>query len=143
MRIDLEKFKEHHLVRPGDLVFRSRGLATTSAILREDPGKALVAAPLLRIRITVETVLPEYLNWFINQTLAQTFLASRAKGTSQKMISKHALESLEIAVPSLDRQKAVADLAALGEQEQDLTQKIVERRSQYLSARLLELAQGA
>lgn len=142
MRIDMEKLKEHHLVRPGDLVFRSRGLVTTAAILTEDPGTAVVAAPLLRIRVTHRNVLPEYLNWFINQWPAQAFLASHAKGTVQQMISKPALESLEIFMPSLAQQKAIAELAALGEKEQSLMQKLAERRRQYLSTMLMQLAQG-
>lgn len=142
MRIDMEKLREHHLARPGDLVFRSRGMVTTSAILTDDPGTAVVAAPLLRIRVSHRNILPEYLTWFINQRPAQVFLASHAKGTVQQMISKPALESLEVFVPSLERQKAIAELAALGEQEQSLMQKLAERRRQYLSTTLLQLAQG-
>ena len=142
MRIDMEKLGEHHLVRPGDLVFRSRGMVTTSAILTEDPGPAVVAAPLLRIRVMHRNVLPEYLNWFINQRPAQAFLASHAKGTGQQMISKPALESLEVLVPSLDRQKAIAELAALGESEQNLMKNLAEKRHQYVSTTLMQLAQG-
>lgn len=142
MRIDMEKVKEHHLVRAGDLVFRSRGLVTTSAILTEDPGMAVVAAPLLRIRVTRESVLPGYLNWFINQWPAQSFLASHAKGTVQQMIGKDALEKLEIVVPPLERQKAIVETAELAEQEQALMKKLTEKRKQYISACLLEMAEG-
>jgi excinuclease UvrABC nuclease subunit len=142
MRIDMEKVKEHHLVRPGDLVFRSRGLVTTSALLAEDPGTAVVAAPLLRIRVTHRNVLPEYLNWAINQWPAQMFLASHARGTVQQMIGKDALEKLEIGVPPLERQKVIVEMAELAEREQALMKKLAERRHQYLSATLLRLAQG-
>jgi excinuclease UvrABC nuclease subunit len=142
MRIDMEKVKEHHLVRAGDLVFRSRGLVTTSAILTDDPGMAVVAAPLLRIRVTRESVLPGYLNWFINQWPAQSFLASHAKGTVQQMIGKDALEKLEIVVPPLERQKTIVETAELAEQEQALMKKLTEKRKQYISACLLEMAEG-
>lgn len=142
MRIDMEKLGDHHLVQPGDLVFRSRGMVTTSAILTEDPGTAVVSAPLLRIRANNKAVLPEYLNWFINQRPAQAFLASHAKGTVQQMISKSALESLEVFVPSINRQKAIAELTALGESEQNLMKKLAEKRRQYLSTMLMQLAQG-
>jgi restriction endonuclease S subunit len=70
--------------------------------LLDDPGKAVVAAPLLRIRITSpDRILPEYLNWYISQRDAQVFFNSSAKGTLQKMISKQAIEELEISLPSL------------------------------------------
>ena len=78
VRVDMEMPKEHHLVRPGDLVFRSRGLTSNAALLVDDPGAAVLAAPLLRIRVTSAAVLPEYLNWFISQLPAQSYLASCA-----------------------------------------------------------------
>ena len=40
LRVDLDMPKGHHLVRPGDLVFRSRGLTSSSALLADDPGDA-------------------------------------------------------------------------------------------------------
>jgi hypothetical protein len=138
-RIDLDKLKEHHLVTPRDLVFRSRGQITTSAILLDDPGKAVVAAPLLWIRIKDKSVLPEYLNWFINQTDAQSYLASRAKGTAQKMISKQALENMEVFVPPLERQKKIIELAALFESELQIMEKLASRRTYYVSSVLMQL----
>lgn len=142
-RVDIEKPKEHHLIKPGDLIFRSRSLASTAAILLNDPGIAVVASPLLRIRVSEHIVLPEYLNWFIRQTPAQAFLTSRAKGTSQKMISKEALDELEVIVPPLERQRAIVGMASLAEEEQDIMKKLAKKRRQYVSTILIRLAQGA
>ena len=143
VKIDLNDIKEHHIAQKGDLVFRSRGLLTTSAILNEDPGKAVVAAPLLRIRvIKPEKILPEYLNWYISQREAQIFLTSRAKGTVQKMISKQAIEDLEVDLPSLEKQKKIVELAMLAAREQSLLQMLADKRTQYLSAILMRVAQG-
>lgn len=143
MRIDMEVVKEHHLARKGDLVFRSRGYIATAAVLLDDPGNAVVAAPLLRIRVTKpEAVLPEYLNWYISQRDAQIFLTSRAKGTAQKMISKQAIEELEVALPSMEKQKAIVELASLIAMEQALLHLIAEKREQYISTLLMQLAKG-
>ena len=142
-RIDMDDIKEHHLVRRGDLVFRSRGLVATSAVLLEDPGKAVVAAPLLRIRVAKpDKVLPEYLNWYISQRDAQIFLTSRAKGTVQKMISKQAIEDLEIALPSLEKQKTIVELASLVAREQTLLLSLADKRGQYISTELMRFAKG-
>jgi phosphohistidine swiveling domain-containing protein len=119
-KIEMEKPREHHLAKPGDLIFRSRGLTSTSAILSDDPGIAVVAAPLLSIRVTDHGVLPEYLNWFISQAPAQAFLTSHAKGTAQKMISKETLEGLEVFVPPLERQRAIVEITALAEKERHI-----------------------
>jgi restriction endonuclease S subunit len=141
-KIEMEKPREHHLAKPGDLIFRSRGLTSTSAILSDDPGIAVVAAPLLRIRVTDHGVLPEYLNWFISQAPAQAFLTSHAKGTAQKMISKETLEGLEVFVPPLERQRAIVEITALAEKERHIMEKLAERRHQFISTQLTRLAQG-
>ncbi len=143
VRIDMDRVKEHHLTRKGDLVFRSRGLVTTSAVLLEDPGRAVVAAPLLRIRINdYDRVLPEYLNWYIGQREVQLFLDSRAKGTFQKMIGKEAIEDLEVFLPVLEKQKCIVEVAKLSGHEQALLHEIAEKKDQYISTVLMQLAKG-
>jgi hypothetical protein len=143
VRINMDTMKAHHLAHRGDLVFRSRGHVTTAAVLLEDPGKAVVAAPLLRIRVTrPDKVLPEYLNWYISQRDAQIFLTSRAKGTVQKMISKQAIEDLEVALPSLEKQKNIVELAKLSAREQTLLHTLADKREQYISTILMQLAKG-
>lgn len=143
VRIDMDRVKEHHFARKGDLVFRSRGLVTTSAVLLEDPGRTVVAAPLLRIRINdYDMVLPEYLNWYIGQREVQLFLGSRAKGTFQKMIGKEAIEDLEVFVPDMARQKCIVELAKLSCHEQALLHEIAEKKDQYISTVLMQLAKG-
>jgi len=72
IKVDMETVKDHHLARKGDLIFRSRGQVINAAILLDDPERAVVAAPLLRIRVVKpQRLLPEYLNWYINQRDAQ------------------------------------------------------------------------
>ncbi len=143
VKIDMEAVKEHHLAQKGDLVFRSRGHVTTAAVLLEDPGKAVVAAPLLRIRVTKpDKVLPEYLNWYISQRDAQVFLTSRAKGTVQKMISKQTIEDLEVLLPPLEQQKNIVELASLSAREQIILNTLAEKRKQYISTILMQFAKG-
>jgi len=143
VKIEMETVKEHHLAQKGDLVFRSRGQITTAAILLEDPGKAVVAAPLLRIRITKpDKILPEYLNWYISQRDAQIFLASRAKGTVQKMISKQAVEDMEVYLPTLEKQQHIVDLANLSARERAILGMLAEKREQHISTLLMQLAKG-
>ena len=143
IRVYMDSIKETHLVQKGDLVFRSRGNVSTTAILNEDPGRAIVAAPLIRIRVTKkDKVLPEYLNWYISQRAAQRYLTSRARGTSQIMISVDAVGEMDVEIPSLDRQKKIVELAWLMNRERDLVHKLVEKREQYISSILTQYAKG-
>ena len=143
MMIDMEGVKKHHLVQKGDLVFRSRGHVTTAAVIHEDPGTAVIAAPLLRIRITKpDQIMPEYLNWYISQRDAQIFLTSRAKGTVQKMISKQSIEDLEVSLPTLEHQKIIVELTSLSALEQSLLNTLSKKREQYISTVLMQFAKG-
>lgn len=139
--VDMAKFNENHYAKKGDLIFRTRSLTSTSAILSDDPGLAVVSAPLLKIRVTSPSVMPAYLNWFISQLPAQVFLTSQARGTTQKMISKETLEILEIDVPPLEKQKIIVELAGLAEEEQRIIIKLALKRKQYISATLIREAQ--
>ncbi len=142
-KIDMETIKKHHLVQKGDIIFRSRGLVATSAILPCNLKKTIVAAPLLKIRITKpDIILPEYLNWYINQRDAQVFLTSRAKGTAQKMISKQEIEELEVSLPPLEQQKNIVELASLSAREQIILNTLAEKRKQYISTILMQFAKG-
>ena len=133
VRTMIRDVKERHLVRRSDLVFRSRGMTYTSAIISGEIGAVVVAAPLLRIRITAADVLPEYLNWFINQPSTQSVLIGRSKGTMQKMVGIQDLEELSIPIPPLARQWKIVELASLLEQEQRILHELACRRKQYIS----------
>ena len=143
VRVDMETIKEHHLAQKGDLVFRSRGQLNTSAILLDDPGRAVVAAPLLRIRITQpDIVLAEYLNWYISQRDAQRYFTSRQEGTSVNMISRKQLEEMPVAVPPLEQQKNIVALASLSAREQTILRTLTEKRKQYIAVTLMQIAKG-
>lgn len=141
MKIDMQTPKEQHFVQTGDLVFRSRGQINTSAVILENPEEAIVASPLIRIRIiNPETVLPEYLNWYISQTDAQRYLTSVQAGTSVNMIITQQLEQMPVHIPSLSIQKNIVELAALSARERTILNALAEKRDKYISTLLTQLA---
>ena len=73
----MNDLSDRHLVKRKDLIFRSRGQTTTAAIIDTEIGPAIVAAPLLRIRVTSKHVLPEYLYWFVNQPISAGVFAQQ------------------------------------------------------------------
>lgn len=138
-RIHLDEMKPHHLVKKKDIIFRSRGLDTTAAILENDIEAAVVAAPLLKISVKRSQVLPEYLNWLINQNSSQAYFAKYAERTIQTMISKQVLDNLEVTVPTQEKQKSVMQLAKLANKEQQLIQQLAARRKMYINKILMQL----
>ena len=140
--VHLPDVKNHHLVRASDIVFRSRGKTTTTAVVDQEIGKAVIASPLIRIRVKSHNILASYLSWFINQSSAQAYFASHAKGTAVKMISKHAIENLDVPVPPLECQQKIVDIANLSAKEGRLLTALAKKRRQYAEGVLMKLAQS-
>ena len=130
-------------VREGDIIFRSRGDRSTCAIVAVDPGFAVVAAPLLRLRVTDARLLPAYLNWFVNQPPAQEYFAKHAEGSNVKMISKSVLEDLDVEAPSIGRQRDILELAGLSARQRTLNGDIESLRSRLLSDVMMNYARGS
>lgn len=138
--IKMDKLRDRHLVKRRDLIFRSRRQTTTAAIIDTKIGPAVVAAPLLRIRVTSKHVLPEYLCWFINQSSAQAFLHSRATGTAMTVIGKSALDDLQVPLPPLETQKRIVALADLSSKEQKLMRELTKKKEKLVSGIQMRLA---
>ena len=138
-RIELATARPSQFVTPGDILFRSRGQTNTAVLVDEDPGRAIVAAPLLRLRPR-EGVIPAYLAWFINLPATQSRLARRAEGTALRMIRKQSLAELEVILPSLARQQAIVELSDLAAREQQLMARLSARRKQYMDNMLIKFA---
>jgi restriction endonuclease S subunit len=135
--------KPYHLVRPGDVLFRSRGITNSAALVGTDPGRAVLAAPMVLIRPDARAIEPAYLLWFINHPATQAALAGLAAGTAVKMIGVSALAQLPIAVPPLATQRHIVAADHLAAREAALLDRLRERRKALIDNRLLRRAQQA
>ncbi|WP_028920024.1 restriction endonuclease subunit S [Pseudoxanthomonas suwonensis] len=142
-RIQMPDLKDRHLVQEGDLLFRSRGVTNSAALVGGYIGRAVLAAPMLLIRPKTEIVEPAYLQWFINHRATQAALAGQAAGTAVKMIGKGVLDELEVALPPLDRQRLIVEVAQLASREAALLEELRGRRKALLEGILLREAQEA
>ncbi len=120
VRIDAGETKKRYILKKNDVIFRARGQTNTAVIVKADLGLAVVAAPLLTLRVTSDAILPDFLCWWINQPAAQIHFERHASGTSVRMISPKALAELEVPLVPTQKQKQIVELAMLGEREQEL-----------------------
>lgn len=139
-RVAVADVKDGQLVREGDVVFRSRGLTNTAALVSADLGPAVLAAPMLLIRTRTTQVDPAYLLWFINHPATQRALATHAKGTQVQMISKAALQNLPIPVPSLETQQRIVGISQLAERERIILTSILAKRQVIADSLLMHIA---
>jgi len=131
---------ERYLVTKGDVLFLSRG-QNNVAIIIESPLKETLASYYFYIlRADPKHVLPEYMAWFINQPTAQAFFESTGQGSLVKMIPKSTFENLEIKLPPLATQKAIAELNALQKKESAMLERLVRSRRQLIDGLSLKAA---
>ncbi|VAX07674.1 hypothetical protein MNBD_GAMMA26-1406 [hydrothermal vent metagenome] len=130
-----------HLVREGDIIFRSRAVKSFDGTLIDfEPNNVIVASPLIVITPQQNKVLPAYLNWFINQHITQSHFQNHAKGTAVRMVGKKALEALLVKLPSLGQQAAIVKLVSLAAEEQRLLRVLGKKRKQYMEDILMQMA---
>jgi restriction endonuclease S subunit len=141
LKISDFNISDKHFIQNGDLLFKSRGSNNTSSIF-DDKITAILSAPLLLIRINNTQILPEYLNWYIGSSIAQSYFNSISEGTSQKMINKSALENLEINIPPLEKQKLIIELARLAVLESELLDQLMKNKNKYYNNILMNIVKG-
>ena len=135
--VELEDLKEGHFLRENDILLRPRGGGNfPAAIVPNLSIKVLAAFPILLLRVEVQTVLPEYLAWQLNQPKTQNLLQALAQSTFVPTLSKSSLLDIPIALPPLDVQRQVVDFSKLAQTENRLLQEISTKR-QGLADRLL------
>jgi restriction endonuclease S subunit len=137
-RVQVEDLSQKHLLQPHDILFRSRGVTNTAALVPEVLGKTIAAAPLTVIRVKSVKVEPAYLVWYLNHPQGQARLSSLAQGTSLAMVNKADLADLVVELPALGTQKEIAALAALGQQEQQLLEELRQKRKVYMDGLLMQ-----
>lgn len=143
-RYQFRDLPDRHLVRGGEVIFRSRGEPNTATVVSASLGEpAVVILPLIIIRPNQDVVLPEYLAWAINQPDAQRRLDAEAQGTSLRMISKAVLERIDVPLPDLATQSRIVAIHALAKQESSLLRELADRRERLTSLVLTERAKHA
>ena len=143
-RFKFDDFPDRHMVRGGEVVFRSRGAPNAAAVVSSQLTESVaIILPLVILRPKRELVLPDYLAWVINQPKAQRYFDSAAQGTSTRMIPKTALEQLEVPLPDLETQARIISIHKLVKREGSLLRDLAERREQLSSIILTECAHAA
>lgn len=100
-------------LQSGDILFAARGQRNYAALIDAELKERLaIAAPqFFVIRLNVPDVLPEYIAWLLNQTIAQRYFLSNAEGSTTPSIRRQVLEATPIILPTLKQQKTIIELA--------------------------------
>jgi len=136
-RFRLDEIPQRYWAGSGDVLFRSRGDSNTAAVLGDNYSEPAVAVMPLVILRAKDGILPGYLAWYLNQPEAQRHFDRGARGTGIRMIPMSCLSILEVPVPDITTQRAIAIVDGLAKHEFELASYLAEKRRQLISAALL------
>lgn len=143
-RFNLGQLPDRYAVKPGDVVFKSRGEPNIACAVTAGVAEPVIALlPLIILRPKPELVSAEYLAWAINQPDAQRQLDAEAQGTSLRMISKSSLESIQVPVPDIKTQALIVQVGQLAARERALLHDLAGKRHTLSSLILADLANPA
>lgn len=128
---------EKHLLKDGDILFAAKGTKNFAAVFENHNEPSVASTSFFVIRLVDKKLLPQYLAWVLNSHTTQTLLKGQAIGTSIPSISKQVLENLEIAVPSIEKQKAILQITKLRNKEKSLKQKIETLREKQIQQQII------
>lgn len=133
--VTLESKADNYLVHKGDVLFLSRGHRNFAYALPELEHDTIAVSHFFIVRVNQESVMPEYLAWYLNQKPAQSTIESVARqGTRIPMVTRSAFGLLEIDIPPMAIQKNIVELEHLQQKERDLTSQILNKRSELVEA---------
>lgn len=116
---------EKYFVKPGDILFMSRGSNNYAVPLEEVPQPAIAPLTFFILR-PKSNVVPAYLAWCINQEFVKARLNEMRTCAGTPMIPRQEFGEIVIPLPPIAIQKRIATLAALQGREKVLLQQLVE-----------------
>lgn len=98
----------NYLLREGDVLLPARGTAIRTAVFHEQIYPCIASSNLIVIRPNVKILDSTYLKIFLDSPIGHKLISSTQQGAIVMNISYRDLKVLEVPIPPLDRQKAVA-----------------------------------
>ena len=130
------------LLESGDIVIPARG-EHYQAVSFTLPEPTLASSQLLILRVTSDTVLPDYLCWALNQPGPQHTLRNESRGSNMPLLTRQSLGAVQVPLPPLATHQKIIDLQQLWEQEQQLTQQLLNNRETLLKGMFQQLLRQA
>ncbi len=107
--VDVKEIPEKIKLTEQDfLVSRSGSLGLVSTV-KEDILQAILSSHIFKITLNIKKIYPEYLEVYLRSVLGQFQFFQKNNGGIIPEINQAALKSVEIVLPPLDNQKAIAD----------------------------------
>lgn len=99
----------NHMLKTGDILVPARGTTARIAIFKEQSYPCIASSNLVVIRPKENVLNSTYLKAFFDSPLGKKLLESTQQGTTVMNLSYKDMQTLEIPVPDMDKQEAIAE----------------------------------
>ncbi|MBU4478195.1 MAG: restriction endonuclease subunit S [Candidatus Omnitrophica bacterium] len=127
-RVKLGKIGEDRFIKKNDIIFKAKSNKRIAALVGRDVEGLVATGHYFIIRELSPEVKPEYLVWFLNNSLVQKYFDSHARGTRIPIINKEILGNVEIIIPDIKTQEKIVAVNELYVKEKILIEQISEKR---------------
>ncbi len=125
-----ERLKSGYLTQAGDIVVRLTTPFTAVLIDKEHTG-FIIPSHFVVIRTDSRQILPEYLNWFLNENRVRQELHQNLSSTMIGTVKPKVYACLEIDLITLEEQKKIAELYKLSKKELRLLEQMRVQKELY------------
>ena len=125
-----ERLKSGYLTQAGDIVVRLTTPFTAVLIDKEHTG-FIIPSHFVVIRTDSRQILPEYLNWFLNEDRVRQELHQNLSSTMIGTVKPKVYACLEIDLIPLEEQKKIAELYRLSKKELRLLKQMRVQKELY------------
>lgn len=123
------------IIKKKDILFLSRGWRNFAFMVDTTAHNVIAAYYFYIVRIENQSILPEYLTWYINQAPARNYIKTMARqGSAIPIVPKSAIENLPVEIPSLDIQRKIMELDSLYLRERQILEQISKAREKLIRA---------
>ena len=131
-----------HFLRPGDVLFLSRGHRQVAAVFTGTETDTIAASYFFVLRPVLQKIHPAFLAWFINQAEFQEKLRPLSYGTHMQLVSIGDFKDLTVVVPPFPVQYAILELQNFVDRERQLSASLQEKRERLVLAVSQQLLSG-
>ncbi|MCM1983700.1 MULTISPECIES: restriction endonuclease subunit S [Cyanophyceae] len=132
---------KQYLLRTGDVLFPLRGGRTAAVAIKNPPEDAFVVGHWAILTPDSAKADGTYLAWYWNHpAICKRREYEMSKGSNIQFISMRDCRSFKVQLPPLERQRQVARVAELWQQEQKLTGRLEELKDKLINAATMQAA---
>lgn len=137
----IEQLDSKYLTCNGDVVIRLSYPNKSIAINNNNAG-ILIPSLFAVIRLSNNTILPDYLSIYLNSDEMKEFYAKTVIGSAIQIIKTSLLKEIIVKVPNLETQQKVIELYTLMRKEKVLLEELMEEKIRYNKTVLRKLITG-